>query len=244
MVFGSQQRITKKGCSDQSLQVFTSCFKQTPPPPILDPMMILRLGAFVLLAMALNDKDAIIVVESWWDNVIVYIWGVIADFGQIVVFFSDLIVPLYNWVVTLNAQLTTGTYTIVAKCQMKTIVESLVFVGEAMQLFAKAMGKFILDPKGPFDVYDTTVAIQTAVMKQEVVLKCACDGITPALGIAFDVVRPILNVVNETVNAFIAVPQTAVLAIPPWKEIPDGRRVFQPLKKTRSRTRTVRRQKC
>ena len=45
-------------------QVFTSCFKQTPPPPILDPMMILRLGAFVLLAMALNDKDAIIVVRA------------------------------------------------------------------------------------------------------------------------------------------------------------------------------------
>ena len=214
-------------------QVVSSCFKQTPPPPILDPMMILRLGAFVLLAMALNHKDAVFVVKSWWDDVIVFIWGVIADFGQILVFFADLIIPLYNWVVTLNAQITTGTYTIVAKCQMKTIVESLVYIGEAMQLFAKAMGKFILEPKGAFDVYDTTVAIQTAVMKQEVVLKCACDGITPALGIAFDVVRPVLlaNIVNETVNALIAVPQTAVLAIPPWKEIPDGRRVFQPLKR-------------
>lgn len=214
-------------------QVFSACFKQTPPPPILDPMMILRLGAFVLVAIALNDKDAVIVVKSWWDDVVVFIWGVIADFGQIVVFFADLIIPLYNWVVTLNAQITTGTYTIVAKCQMKSIIESLVYIGEAMQLFAKAMGAFILEPKGAFDIYDTAAAIQTAVMKQEVVLKCACDGITPALGIAFDVVRPVLlaNVVNETVNAFIAVPQTAVLAIPPWKEIPDGRRVFQPLKR-------------
>ncbi len=214
-------------------QVFSSCFKQAPPPPILDPMMILRIGAFVLLALALNEKDAVIVVKSWWDDVIVYIWTVIADFGQIVVFFADLIIPLYNWVVTLNAQLTTGTYTIVAKCQMKTIVESLVYIGEAMQLFAKAMGKFILEPKGAFDIYDTAAAVQIAVMKQEVVIKCACDGITPALGIAFDVVRPVLlaNIVNETVNALIAVPQTAVLAIPPWKEIPDGKRVFQPLKR-------------
>ena len=105
-------------------QVFTSCFKQTPPPPIIDPMMIMRIGAFVLLAIALDGNEDVI--KSWWDEVFVYIWGVIADFGQIVVYVADLIVPLYNWVITLNAQLTTGTYTILAKCQIKTIIESLV----------------------------------------------------------------------------------------------------------------------
>ena len=103
-------------------QVFTSCFKQTPPPPILDPMMILRLGAFVLLAVALDATDANIL-RSWWDEIIVFIWGLVSDFGQVIVFFADLVVPLYNWVVTLNAQLTTGTYTILAKCQVKTIIE-------------------------------------------------------------------------------------------------------------------------
>lgn len=214
-------------------QVFTSCFKQTPPPPMVDPIMIARLGAFVMIAIALNDKESVGVVKSWWDNIIVYIWGLVSDFGQIVVFFADLLVPLYNLVVTLNAQLTTGTYTILAKCQIKTIVESLVYVGEAMQFFAKAMTGFILEPKGAFDIYDSTSALQTAVMKQEVVIKCACDGITPAFGIVFDTIRPAIlaNITNETINAFIAVPQTAVLAIPPWKEIPDGRRVFQPLKR-------------
>lgn len=212
-------------------QVFTSCFKQTPPPPILDPMMIARIGAFVLLAIALDGNEDI--VKSWWDEILVYIWGLIADFGQIVVFFADLLVPLYNLVVTLNAQLTTGTYTILAKCQIKTIVESLIHVGEAMQFFATAMTGFILEPKGAFEIYNTSQALQTAVMKQEVVIKCACDGITPAFGIVFDTIRPALlaNITNETINTLIAVPQTAVLAIPPWKEIPDGRRVFQPMKK-------------
>ena len=212
-------------------QVFTSCFKQTPPPPILDPMMILRIGAFVLLAIALDGNEDII--KSWWDNILVYLWGVISDFGHVIVFFADLLVPLFNWVVTLNAQLTTGTYTILAKCQIKTIVESLVYIGEAMQFFASAMTKFILEPKGAFDIYNTTQAFQTAILKQEVVIKCACDGITPAFGIAFDAVRPLVlaNITNETINALIAVPQTAVLSIPPWKEIPDGRRVFQPLKR-------------
>lgn len=213
-------------------QVFTSCFKQTPPPPILDPMMILRLGAFVLLAVALDATDANIL-RSWWDEIIVFIWGLVSDFGQVIVFFADLVVPLYNWVVTLNAQLTTGTYTILAKCQVKTIIESLVYVGEAMKFLTTAMSRFILDPKGPFDIYDTASALQTAVMKQEVVINCACDGISPAFGIVFDAVRPMLlaNIANETLNAFLAVPQTAVLAIPPWEEIPDGRRVFQPLKR-------------
>lgn len=212
-------------------QVFTSCFKQTPPPPIIDPMMIMRIGAFVLLAIALDGNEDVI--KSWWDEVFVYIWGVIADFGQIVVYVADLIVPLYNWVITLNAQLTTGTYTILAKCQIKTIIESLVHIGEAMGFLTTALTRFIVAPKGSFDIYNTTQAFQAAVMKQEVVLKCACDGVTPAFGIVFDTIRPTLlaNVTNETFNAFLAVPQTAVLAIPPWKEIPDGRRVFQPLKR-------------
>lgn len=212
-------------------QVFTSCFKQTPPPPVLDPMMILRIGAFVLLAIALDGNEDVI--KSWWDDVFVYIWGVISDFGQIIVYFADLIVPLYNWVITLNAQLTTGTYTILAKCQIKTIIESLVHIGEAMTFLTTAMSRFIVAPKGAFDIYNTTQALQNAVMKQEVVIKCACDGITPAFGIVFDTIRPALlaNITNETFNAFLAVPQTAVLSIPPWKEIPDGRRVFQPLKR-------------
>jgi len=212
-------------------QIFTSCFKQTPPPPILDPMMILRIGAFVLLAIALDGNESVL--ETWWDNVLVYIWGLVSDFGQIIVYFADLIVPLYNWVMTLNAQLTTGTYTILAKCQIKTIIESLVYIGEAMKFFAAAIKNFILEPRGPFDIYDTVSALQIAVMKQEVVISCACDGITPAFGIVFDAVRPLLlaNIANETLNAFVAIPQTAVLAIPPWKEIPDGRRVFQPLKR-------------
>lgn len=212
-------------------QVLSSCFKEAPPIPNVDTMMIIRIGAFVLLAIALDGQEDVL--QSWWDNIVVHIWGLVADFGQIVVFFADLIVPLYNWGVTLNSQLTTGTYTILAKCQLKTIIESLVFVGEGMKAFSVAMASFIVNPKGPLDLYDTAAALQTAVMKQEGVIKCACDGITPAFGIAFDVVRPALlaNIVNETVNSFIAVPQTAVLAIPPWKEIPDGRRVFQPLKR-------------
>ena len=212
-------------------QIFTSCFKQTPPPPILDPMMILRIGAFVLLAIALDGNENVL--ETWWDSVLVYIWGLVSDFGQIIVYFADLIVPLYNWVVTLNAQLTTGTYTIVAKCQIKTIIESLVYIGEAMKFLATAIKNFILEPKGAFDIYESVNALQTAVMKQEVVINCACDGITPAFGIVFDTVRPLLlaNIANETLNAFVAIPQTAVLAIPPWEEIPDGRRVFQPLKR-------------
>ena len=194
-------------------------------------MMVLRLAAFVAVALAIDGNEDVL--ESWWDNIVVVIWDLVADFGQIIVYFADLVVPLYNWYVTLNAQITTGTYTILAKCQIKTIIQSLVFVGEAMKHLAKAMTTFIVNPKGPLDLYDTAAALQTAVLRQEIVIKCACDGITPAFGIAFDAVRPIMlaNIVNETVNALVAVPQTAVLAIPPWKEIPDGRRVFQPLKR-------------
>ena len=54
-----------------------------------------------------------------------------------------------------------------------------------------------------------------------------------ALGIVFDVLRPTLlaNITNETFNTFVALPQTAVLAIPPWQEIPDLHRLIQPMKR-------------
>lgn len=201
------------------------------PLPSVDTIMWLRILGLIVVALAVQGNEDVL--EEWWNEVIVWIWGKVADFGHIIVFFADLLVPLYNFYATLAAQITTGTYTILAKCQVRTIAQSLVHVGDAMQHLARAMVQFILAPRGAFDVYNTTIAIQKAIVKQESVIKCACDGLTPAFGILFDVLRPslIANITNETINTIVAVPQTAVLAIPPWKEIPDGRRLFQPLKR-------------
>ena len=212
--------------------VFDKLMQQIPPMPNIDTMMWIRIGLFLLLAIFIEGNEDVI--EEFWDELFVWIWGLVADFGQVVVYFADLIVPLYNWYATLSAQLTTGTYTILAKCQMKTIIESLTHVGEAMKFLAMAMGRFLRQPKEAFDIYNTTKAFQTAIVTQEAVLQCACDGITPALNIFFDIIRPALiaNITNETFNVLVAIPQTAVLAIPPWKEIPDGRRLFQPMKRS------------
>ena len=213
-------------------QVFSNILDTADLPSFsIDTIMWARIIGLIIVALAVQGNEDVL--AEWWDEVIVWIWGKIADFGHIIVFFADLLVPLYNFYATLAAQVTTGTYTILAKCQVRTIAESLVHIGEAMQLLAKAMVDFIVAPKGAFDIYNTTLAIQKAVVKQESVIKCACDGLTPAFGIAFDVLRPTLlaNITNETINTLVAVPQTAILAIPPWKEIPDGRRLFHPLKR-------------
>ena len=230
--------ITQKGnaiVTTNFANVFQSLVQDTPPLPNVDVIMWLRIGLLMLLAYGLHEdfQLSVNIFEELWDEVVVYIWDLIADFGQILVFFADLIVPIYNWYVTLAAQLTTGSYTILAKCQIKTIIESLVFVGEAMGFLANSIKDFILEPKGAFDIYNTASALQTAVVTQESVIQCACDGITPAFGIAFDVIRPpiLANIINETFNAFVAVPQTAVLAIPPWSQIPDGSKIIQPLKR-------------
>jgi len=205
--------------------------QEIPPLPNIDTFMWLRIAVFLILALAIEGNEDI--VREFWDELFLWIWGIVADFGQILVYFADLVVPLYNWYATLAAQLTTGTYTILAKCQLKTIIESLVHIGEAMKFLSFSLRDFILAPKGAFDIYNTTVEFQTAIVKQEGVLKCACDGISPALGIFFDILRPTLlaNITNETFNAFVALPQTAVLAIPPWQEIPDLHRLIHPLKR-------------
>ena len=211
--------------------VFDKLFQEIPPLPVIDTFMWLRIGAFLLFAVAIEGNEDVL--REFWDELFVWLWGLVSDFGQIVVYFADLVVPLYNWFVTLNAQLTTGTYTILAKCQLKTIIESLVHVGEGMKFLSFAIRDFILARKGAFDIYNTTREFQTAIVKQEGVLKCACDGISPALGILFDVLRPTLlaNITNETFNTFVALPQTAVLAIPPWQEIPDLHRLIHPMKR-------------
>ena len=210
--------------------VFDKLVQEIPPLPNVDTFMWLRIGAFLALAVAVEGNEDVI--KEIWDELLLWVWGLVADFGQIVVYFFDLIIPLYNWYATLAAQLTTGTYTILAKCQLKTIIESLVHVGDGMKFLSFAMRDFFLAPKGAFDIYNTTIAFQTAIVKQEAVLKCACDGLTPALGIVFDVLRPTLlaNITNETFNTFVALPQTAVLAIPPWQEIPDLHRLIHPMK--------------
>lgn len=230
--------ITQKGdavVATNFASVFKTLIQDTPPMPSVDAVMWLRLGLLMFLAWVLHEdfEISVSILEELWDEIIVYVWGVIADFGQLFVFFADLIIPLYNWYATLAAQVTTGSYTILAKCQIKTIIESLVYIGEAMGFLAGSFKEFILNPKGAFDIYNTTHAIQTAIVRQETVIQCACDGITPAFGIAFDVIRPALlaNIVNETFNALVAIPQTAVLAIPPWKQIPDGNKIIHPLKR-------------
>jgi hypothetical protein len=230
--------ITQKGnalVTTNFATVFNSLIQDAPPIPNVDIIMWMRIGLLMLLAYGLHEdfQLSVNILEELWDEVIVFIWDLIADFGQIVVFFADLIVPLYNWYVTLASQLTTGSYTILAKCQIKTIIESLVFVGEAMGFLANSIKDFILNPKGAFDIHNTVSALQTAIVTQESVIQCACDGITPAFGIAFDVIRPpiLANIANETFNAFVAVPQTAVLAIPPWSHIPDASKILQPLKR-------------
>ena len=211
--------------------VFDKLIQEIPPLPNIDTFMWLRIGAFLALAVAVEGNEDVL--KEFWDELLIWVWQLVADFGQIVVYFFDLIIPLYNWYATLAAQLTTGTYQILAKCQLKTIIESLVHVGDGMRFLSFAMRDFLLAPKGAFDIYNTTIAFQTAIVKQEAVLKCACDGLTPALGIVFDVLRPTLlaNITNETFNTFVALPQTAVLAIPPWQEIPDLHRLIQPMKR-------------
>lgn len=211
--------------------VLDKLIQEIPPLPNIDTFMWLRIAIFLIFAIAIEGNEDII--KEFWDELFIWIWGLISDFGQIVVYFADLIIPLYNWYATLAAQLTTGTYTILAKCQLKTIIESLVHIGEGMKFLSFSIRDFILEPKGAFDIYNTTKEFQTAIVKQEGVLKCACDGISPALGIFFDVLRPTLlaNITNETFNTFVALPQTAVLAIPPWKEIPDLHRLIHPMKR-------------
>ena len=211
--------------------VFDKFIQELPPLPNVDTFMWLRIGVFLAVAVAVEGNEDVL--KEFWDEIFLWIWGIVADFGQIVVYFFDLIIPLYNWYATLAAQLTTGTYTILAKCQLKTIIESLVHVGDGMKFLSFAMRDFILEPKGAFDIYNTTIAFQTAIVKQEAVLKCACDGLTPDLSIVFDVLRPTLlaNITNETFNTLVALPQTAVLAIPPWQEIPDLHRLIHPMKR-------------
>jgi len=145
--------------------VMDKLIQEIPPLPNIDTFMWLRIAVFLIFAIAIEGNEDII--KEFWDELFVWIWGLISDFGQILVYFADLVIPLYNWYVTLAAQLTTGTYTILAKCQLKTIIESLVHIGEGMKFLSFSIRDFILAPKGAFDIYNTTKEFQTAIVKQE-----------------------------------------------------------------------------
>ena len=208
---------------------------EVPPVPSVDVFMWLRLLLLLVLAIAMtNDLDFTFrTLMDWWDNVFLFIWDTITDLGQVVIYFVDLVLPLYNWFITLVYQSTRGTYLILAKCQVRGIVEGMIHLGEAMVSLGLSLTRFVMNPKGAFDIYDTAISLQQAVLSQESVLECACDGISPVFAIALDVVRShhLGEIVNETFNVFVGVPQTILLAVPPFSEIPDGARLFGPLKR-------------
>ena len=114
--------ITQKGSAvvtTNFANVFKTLIQDTPPMPNIDIIMWSRLGLLMFVAWALHEDFELTVniMQELWNDIVVYIWGILADFGQLLVFFVDLAIPLYNWYVTLFSQLTTGSYTILAKCQ-------------------------------------------------------------------------------------------------------------------------------
>ena len=230
--------ITQEGSSvvtTNLTSLLSALMQSVPPVPAIDVLMVLRLGLLVLIAWYLSETPrAYEIAEDMWNSVVVYLADLSVNFLHIITFFYDMVVPLYNWYATLAAQITTGTYTILAKCQLRGIIESVSLLAEAMAELARAFAAFIAAPKGALDVFDVAIYVQEAAKGQESVLKCACDGLTPALGIAFDVVRPpqLAGVINETVNAFVGVPQTLILAIPPFLEVPDLSRITSPLRRS------------
>ena len=213
--------------------VFVQIILELPPVPSVDVTMVARLGILSFLAfyVSINLNLFFEIAEDLWDNVVIFVWDLGIDFAHIVTFFYDLLIPLYNWYATLSTQLVSGTFKILAKCQIKGLVEALMFLAEAMVALAEAMAAFLQNPKGPFDITEVVSQLQLAAKGQENVLVCACDGLTPALGIVFDVFRPpILSLLlNETLNSLVGVPQTLILAVPPFMETPDAHRVFRPL---------------
>lgn len=220
-----------------SLNQFLSSVLSTPLPPLpaFDVFMWLRLLSLLVLAIAMTtDLDFTFrTLMDWWDNVFLFIWDFVADLGNVVVYFIDLLLPLYNWYITFVYQLFRGTYLILAKCQVRSLVEAMIHVGEAMVSLGLSLTRFILAPKGALDVYDTATSLQKAVLVQESVFQCACDGISPVFSIGLDVLRSehFGSIVNETLNVGLGLLQTVLLAVPPFYEIPDGSRVFGPLKR-------------
>ena len=213
--------------------------QELPPLPSIDIIMWLRLGFFVLIAVFIHEytEDLFLQLSLIWDNVFREVWLLLTDLTHIVVFFYDLLVPLYNWWVTLFAQLTEGTYSVVIKCQLSALTKSLVLLGDAMVALAISATKFIPEPfEQPFDIAEPVHTLQLAIATQESTLSCACDGLSPALGFAFEAVKPVAlsYVVNETFNALIAIPQTAVKVFPTASgpgEVPDGARIIAPLRR-------------
>lgn len=208
---------------------------ELPPVPALDVFMWLRLLVLVLLAFGMTTdlNFTFVALMDLWDNVFLTIWDFVANLGHVVVYFIDLLLPLYNWYITFVYQLFRGTYLVLAKCQVRSLVEAMIHVGEAMVSLGLSLSKFTLNPRGPLDVYDTAVSLQKAVLVQESVFQCACDGISPVFSIALDVFRSEYfgAIVNETLNSVVGALQTVVLCVRPFSEIPDGARVFGPLKR-------------
>ena len=83
--------------------VFDKLVQEIPPLPNVDTFMWLRIGVFLAVAVAVEGNEDVI--KEIWDELLLWIWGLVADFGQIVVYFFDLIIHEFLDFITMANQL-------------------------------------------------------------------------------------------------------------------------------------------
>ena len=147
---------------------------------------------------------------------------------HVVKFVYGTLVPLWNFWVVVTTQLTTGMYTIVAKCSARSFVASARLLAHSLVLFLQSFGTFVGDVfDKDWNVTDAVYTVQLAVVEQENVVACACRQLTPAAQLVMASAKPVAlaQAVNALLNVFVTAVQEPVRVFTN-SSFPDFKRTY------------------
>lgn len=138
------------------------------------------------------------------------VWQVL----HVLKFVYGTFVPLWNVYVVVTTQLTTGMYTIVAKCGAQSAVLTLKMLAQSLVNFFTAFGDFFQMGvfESDFNVTSSVYAVQLAVAHQEDAVSCVCRQLSPLAKIAFSASKPaaLSLAANALLNTFVSAVQEPV----------------------------------
>ena len=142
------------------------------------------------------------------------------------------IIPLYNYILLIVSQITTGTGITILKCNILTLFDSLVIVLNIMLSNFQSLAKWSGASQGiseqnnilvnEFNVTGIVLNVQSLVLKQADIAPCVCSGLTDAMEFIFIFFRQeeLALSINHFVNIPVSMFQTLLQVVPPWSRVP------------------------
>jgi len=184
---------------------------------------VIKLLVLFAVTVFIHEYNYVILVktETFWNSAVYETMFWLREILQVFRVIWGTVIPLWNFATAVNRQIFGGSLATMVECNLPAVSEG----GQLLVRAAKELGimvlEFIGSGRSVSNVLEHTLrigvpvaSIQQAIIKQELLLDCACNQFAPFIKIIFEIVRPIVLslIVEEVVNIPISLVQDTIVS--------------------------------